>query len=60
MWDFPGSGIELESTVLVGGFLTIEPPGKPHVTLFKSSHNPVRGVMSTPFYRKGKQNSAWL
>ena len=41
-------------------FFTTEPPGKPHVTLFKSSHNPVREIMSTPFYRKGKQNSAWL
>ena len=29
MWDLPGSGIELESSVLVGGFLTTEPPGKP-------------------------------
>ena len=30
MWGFPGSGIKLESTVLVGGFLTPEPPGKPN------------------------------
>ena len=29
MWDLPGPGIKLVSPVLAGGFLTIEPPGKP-------------------------------
>ena len=29
MWDLPGPGIEPVSPVLVGGFFTTEPPGKP-------------------------------
>ena len=29
MWDLPGSGTELVSPALAGGFFTIEPPGKP-------------------------------
>ena len=29
MWDFPGSGIELMSSALAGGFFTTEPPEKP-------------------------------
>ena len=29
MWDLPGSGIELVSLALAGGFFTTEPPGKP-------------------------------
>ena len=29
MWDPPGSGIELVSPALAGGFFTTEPPGKP-------------------------------
>ena len=29
MWDLPGSGIELVSPALAGGFFTIGPPGKP-------------------------------
>jgi len=28
MWDLLGSGIELVSPALVGGFFTTEPPGK--------------------------------
>ena len=29
MWDRPGSGIELMSPALAGGFFTTEPPRKP-------------------------------
>jgi len=36
MWDIPGSGIEMVSPVLAGGFFTTEPPGKPqYSTLFQ-------------------------
>ena len=28
MWDLPGTGIELVSPALAGGFLTTAPPGK--------------------------------
>ena len=35
MWDLTGSGIELMSPALAGGFFTTEPPGKPHVHVFK-------------------------
>ena len=27
MWDLPGSGIELVSPALAGGFFTTDPPG---------------------------------
>ena len=30
MWDLPGPGPEPVSPALAGGFLTTEPPGKPH------------------------------
>ena len=30
MWDLPGPGLEPVSPALAGGFLTTEPPGKPH------------------------------
>ena len=29
MWELPGSGIELMSPALAGGFFTTEPPAKP-------------------------------
>jgi len=34
MWDPPGSGIELVSPALTGGFFTTEPPGKPCCVVF--------------------------
>ena len=34
MWDLPGSGIELVSLALAGGFFTTEPPGKPRINFF--------------------------
>ena len=34
MWDLPGSGIELVSPALRGGFFTTEPPGKPYKVIF--------------------------
>ena len=34
MWDLPGPGIEPVFPALAGGFLTTEPPGKPHIYLF--------------------------
>ena len=33
MWSLPGPGIEPTSPALAGGFFTIEPLGKPSVTL---------------------------
>ena len=36
IWDLPGSGIELESTALLGRFFTTEPPGKPLTSPFLS------------------------
>ena len=33
MWDLPGPGLEPVSPALVGGFLTIVPPGKPYLFL---------------------------
>ena len=33
MWDVPGSGIELMSPALAGGFFTTEPPGSPALYL---------------------------
>ncbi|XDC77693.1 hypothetical protein R6Z07F_008866 [Ovis aries] len=33
MWGLPGSGIEPMTPALPGGFLTSEPPGKPHLFL---------------------------
>ena len=30
MWDLPGSGIELMTLGLAGGFFTTDPPRKPH------------------------------
>ena len=34
MWDLPGSGIELVSPALAGGFITTEPPGSPGLNCF--------------------------
>ena len=34
MWDIPGPGIEPVSPALQGRFLTMGPPGKPHLELF--------------------------
>ena len=34
MWNILGSGIEPASPALAGGFLTTEPPGKPHTNTF--------------------------
>ena len=39
MWDLPGSGIELVSLALAGGFFTTEPPGKPRINFFFSELN---------------------
>ena len=36
MWDPLGSGVELVSPALAGGFLTPEPPGKPHICVVLS------------------------
>ena len=33
MWDLPGSGMELVSLALQRGFLTMRPPGKPHIII---------------------------
>ena len=38
-WDLPGSGIEPVSSVLAGGFFTIELPGKPSYSFFMQFHN---------------------
>ena len=35
MWDLPGPGLEPVSPALAGGFLTTEPPGKPHADILK-------------------------
>ena len=35
--DLPGSGIELVSPALSGGFFTAEPPGKPDSSAFELS-----------------------
>ena len=35
MLDLPGSGVELVSPALAGGFFTTEPPGKPSSELFE-------------------------
>ena len=34
MWDLPGSGTELVSPALAGGFFTTEPPEKPYFVHF--------------------------
>ena len=34
-WDPPGSGINHESLALAGRFFTTEPPGKPHIAIFR-------------------------
>ena len=34
MWDLPKPGLEAVSPALAGGFLTTEPPGKSHDTVF--------------------------
>ena len=36
MWDLPRPGLKPVSPELAGGFLTITPPGKPHIVIFES------------------------
>ena len=44
MWDLPGSGLELVSPALAGGFLTTVPPGKSGFKGFDRETNQLKGL----------------
>ena len=52
MWGFPGSGIELVSPALAGGFFTTEPPEKPQFGLIlEKSYVILRGQIKKKLIR---------
>ena len=65
VWDRPGSGMELLSPALAGGFFTTEPPGKPWMNIWWTKwtklwvHSCCNSCLKTPSWALKPSCSSW-